>query len=148
MLTKEITFTDLEGNEITDKFYFNLNKAELINMQTREKGGLDRRLRQIATSQDVKGIVDVVEEFILMSYGEKGADGVSFVKVKNGERLSENFKNTAAYSELFMELISDPDKLTAFLTGIMPKDLAEQAKLEMTKQQANGQAALPQTANK
>ena len=143
MLTKTITFTDLEGNEITEQFYFNLSKAELINMQTREKGGLDRRLRQIATSQDVKGIVDVVEEFILMSYGEKGADGISFVKTKNGERLSENFKNTGAYSELFMELISDPDKLTAFLTGIMPKDLAEQAKVELAKQTANTQA-LPQ----
>jgi len=144
MLTKAITFTDLEGNEITENFYFNLSKAELLNMQTREKGGLDRRLRQIATSQDVKGIVDVVEEFILMSYGEKGSDGISFIKTRNGERLSENFKNTGAYSELFMELISDPDKLTEFLTKIMPKDLAEKAQLEMAKQQA----ALPQTADK
>jgi hypothetical protein len=137
MITKTITFTDLNGNEITEQFFFNLSKAELINMQTREKGGLDRRLRQIAESQDVKGIVDVIEEFIMLSYGEKAEDGIGFIKVKNGTRLAENFRNTDAYSELFMELVSDPDKLTAFLTGIMPKDLSEKAQLELAKQKAN-----------
>lgn len=134
MITKNITFEDLNGNEITQQFHFNLSKAELIAMQTRDKGGFDRKLRQIAESQDVKGMIDTIEEFILMSYGEKAEDGISFIKVRNGVRLAENFKNTDAYSVLFMELANSPEALTEFLTGIMPRDLAEKAKAEFAKQ--------------
>lgn len=133
MITKTITFEDLSGNEITQPFYFNLNKAELIALQTREKGGLDRRLRSIAESQDVKGMLETIEEFIMLSYGEKGEDGISFIKKKNGVSLAENFRNTDAYSVLFLELTSDPEALTAFITGILPKDLAEKAKEEVAK---------------
>lgn len=140
MITKTITFEDLNGNEITQQFNFHLSKAELINMQTRDKGGFDRKLRQIAESQDVRGMVDTIEEFILTSYGEKAEDGISFIKVRNGVRLAENFKNTDAYSVLFMELTSSPEALTEFLTGIMPKDLAEKAKIELTKKNTDVKA--------
>lgn len=133
MITKNITFEDLEGNEITQPFYFNVSKAELIKLQTKEKNGLDRKLRQIATNQDVNGLINTINEFIEMSYGEKADDGIAFIKQKNGVKLVENFMNTDAYSKLFEELVSSPDKLMEFIIGILPKDLAAQAQAEMAK---------------
>lgn len=133
MITKNITFEDLEGNEITQPFYFNVSKAELIKLQTKEKNGLDRKLRQIANNQDVNGLITTINEFIEMSYGEKSEDGIAFIKQKNGVRLVENFMNTDAYSKLFEELVSDPDKLMEFIIGILPKDLAAQAQAEIAK---------------
>ena len=133
MITKNITFEDLEGNQITQPFYFNVSKAELIKLQTKEKNGLDRKLRQIANNQDVNGLITTINEFIEMSYGEKSEDGIAFIKQKNGVRLVENFMNTDAYSKLFEELVSDPDKLMEFIIGILPKDLAVQAQAEIAK---------------
>lgn len=133
MITKNITFEDLEGNQITQPFYFNVSKAELIKLQTKEKNGLDRKLRQIANNQDVNGLITTINEFIEMSYGEKSEDGIAFIKQKNGVRLVENFMNTDAYSKLFEELVSDPDKLMEFVIGILPKDLAAQAQAEIAK---------------
>lgn len=133
MITKNITFEDLEGNQITQPFYFNVSKAELIKLQTKEKNGLDRKLRQIANNQDVNGLITTINEFIEMSYGEKSEDGIAFIKQKNGVRLVENFMNTDAYSKLFEELVSDPDKLMEFIIGILPKDLAAQAQAEIAK---------------
>lgn len=133
MITKNITFEDLEGNQITQPFYFNVSKAELIKLQTKEKNGLDRKLRQIANNQDVNGLITTINEFIEMSYGEKSEDGIAFIKQKNGVKLVENFMNTDAYSKLFEELVSDPDKLMEFIIGILPKDLAAQAQAEIAK---------------
>ena len=133
MITKNITFEDLEGNQITQPFYFNVSKAELIKLQTKEKNGLDGKLRQIANNQDVNGLITTINEFIEMSYGEKSEDGIAFIKQKNGVRLVENFMNTDAYSKLFEELVSDPDKLMEFIIGILPKDLAAQAQAEIAK---------------
>ena len=133
MITKNITCEDLEGNQLTQPFYFNVSKAELIKLQTKEKNGLDRKLRQIANNQDVNGLITTINEFIEMSYGEKSEDGIAFIKQKNGVRLVENFMNTDAYSKLFEELVSDPDKLMEFIIGILPKDLAAQAQAEIAK---------------
>ena len=121
MITKNITFEDLEGNQITQPFYFNVSKAELIKLQTKEKNGLDRKLRQIANNQDVNGLITTINEFIEMSYGEKSADGQRFVKVaSDGHKLGQDFIQTEAYNVLFMELATNADAAIDFITGILP----------------------------
>lgn len=61
------------------------------------------------------------EEIILTAYGEKSDDGRRFVK---SDELSQAFKETEAYSELFMELLTDDKAAAAFINGILPKDIA------------------------
>ncbi len=126
MYTKTITFKDLEDNDITRKFYFNISKPEIMNMQLKEKNGFDRKLKRIAEDMDGKGLMEAIDDFIMMSYGEKGDDGISFIKKRNGVSLAENFKNTDAYNVLFEGFLTDPKSFIEFITGIMPKDLSEQ----------------------
>ena len=118
MLKKTITYTDYNGDEVTEDFYFNLTKAELMTLELKA-GGLKETIERIAKERDTKKLVEMFEELIMASYGEKSIDGKRFVKSKE---MSEAFKQTEAYSELFMELLTT-DKAIEFVRGIVPADL-------------------------
>lgn len=123
MLKKTIKYTDYNGNEREEDFYFNLNKKELASLQMSVNGGLDTMLTRIIKEQDSAKIFEMFEKIILMSYGEKSDDGKYFRK---SEEISTAFSQTEAYSELYMELGSNADAAAAFIRGIMPAEAAEQ----------------------
>lgn len=124
MLQKTIKYKDYNGNERSKTFYFNLNKAELAEMQLTTKGGLDEMIQRIIDTQDVPKIIETFKDIILKSYGEKSADGEIFVKKdENGHKLADRFAQTEAYSELFMELSTDATAAAAFINGIIPNDI-------------------------
>ena len=48
------------------------------------------------------------------------------MKVKaDGSRYADDFKETEAYSQIFMELATDADAAAKFVNGIVPADLAQ-----------------------
>ena len=117
MLKKTITYTDYNGNERTEDFYFNLTKAEIMEMQLSTNGGLDSMIKKIVDSKDAPSIIKIFKELILKAYGEKSDDGKRFMK---SEEISDAFSQTEAYSQLFMELATDADAATKFVNGIVP----------------------------
>ena len=120
MLTKKITYTDYNGTERTEDFYFNLNKAELMEMELGTTGGLAEMITKIVAAQDTPSIIKVFKELILKAYGEKRADGKRFIKT---EEIAAGFAQTEAYSNLFMELATDDKAAADFINGIIPADL-------------------------
>lgn len=118
MLKKTITYTDYNGAERTEDFYFNLTEAEVVEMQYSIGGGLKERLERIVKTQDQPAILREFKKLILMAYGEKSDDGKQFMK---SEEISKRFECTEAYSNLFMELATDADKASEFVNGIVPK---------------------------
>lgn len=121
MLKKTLTYTDYNGNERTEDFYFNLTKAEIMKMEMSRSGGLAESIQRIVAAQDQPAIIAIFEELIQAAYGVKTPDGKGFIKRK--EDL-EAFVATEAYSDLFMELATDADKASEFINGIVPVDLA------------------------
>ena len=131
MLAKTITYTDYNGVERTETFYFNLSQAELIDMQLGGKDGLySDKLQKMIDNHDAAAIVATIKEFVLKSYGEKTDDGKRFIK---SPEISEAFMQTEAYSQLITELLSDDAKSSEFILGIMPQALREAAVAEMNK---------------
>lgn len=124
MLKKTITYNDYNGVERTEDFYFNLSKAELMEMEMSISGGLTEMIDKIVATKDAPAIIKIFKELVLKAYGEKSADGKRFEK-KNGA-LAEAFAETEAYSQIFMELATDADKAAEFVNGIMPSDIAKQ----------------------
>ena len=118
MLKKTIEYEDWDGNKRTEDFYFNITKAELMEMELSTEGGLKNRLEKIAKKVDAPKIMEFFKDFILKSYCEKSDDGRRLIKRKE---LAEAFTETPAYDILFMELISDQDKGAAFISGVLPK---------------------------
>lgn len=118
MLKKAITYTDYNGVERTEDFYFNLSKAEVMEMELGTVGGLAEMLKKIVDSQDVPALIKNFKEIILKAYGEKSPDGKRFIK---SEELSTAFSQTEAYSTLFMELATDHEAASVFINGIIPQ---------------------------
>ena len=117
MLKKTITYNDYNGNERTEDFYFNLTKAEIMEMELGTTGGLAEMLTRIVAAQDAPAIIKMFKDIVLKAYGEKSPDGKRFIK---SEELSTAFSQTEAYSQLFMELATDADEAAKFVNGIVP----------------------------
>ena len=123
MLKKTITYHDYNGVEYTQDFYFNLSKAEIMEMELGTTGGLAEMITKIVAAQDAPAIIKIFKDLILKSYGEKSADGKRFIK---SDEISTAFTQTEAYSELFMELATDAEAAAAFVNGIIPADMAKE----------------------
>lgn len=132
MLKKTITYTDYNGVERTEDFYFNLNKAELIELELRHADGFEGYLNQLIKADNRDELVDLFKKIILMSYGEKDPSGKRFIK---SDELTQAFVQSEAYSELFMELATDDKAAAAFINGIVPA-MASPAQLEAVTKEA------------
>lgn len=117
MLKKTITYTDYNGEERTEDFYFNLTKAEITEMEVTTAGGLSEKLKSIVAAKDTPAMFSLFKSIILKAYGEKSDDGKHFRK---SEAISEAFSQTEAYSELFMQLVTDENTMSAFINAIIP----------------------------
>lgn len=121
MIKKTIKYTDYNGIEREGDFFFNLSKAELMEMELSTNGGLAETIQNIVNAQDGQSLVKIFKDLILKAYGEKSIDGKRFVKVNDaGVPLSIGFSQTEAYSELFMELATNDVAAAEFVKGIMP----------------------------
>ena len=130
MLKKTITYHDYNGVEYTQDFYFNLSKAEIMEMELGTTGGLAEMIQKIVAAQDAPSIIKVFKDLILKSYGEKSADGKRFIK---SYEISTAFSQTEAYTELFMELATNAEAAAAFVNGIVPAEMAKEAATPVLK---------------
>lgn len=118
MIKKPIKFTDYDGEEREEDFYFNLSKAELMEMELTTPGGMQQMLNRITKEKDTKRLWEIFKDVICRSYGVKSDDGKRFIKSKE---LTEAFLQTEAYTELIMELATNADKASEFINGIIPQ---------------------------
>lgn len=123
MYKKELTYKDLDGQEVKQDLYFNLSKRDAIKLLGRyTKGSLDEKdlqstLDNLVKSKNVVDMVEFIEDFILSSYGEKSEDNLYFIKNKE---VRDKFENSVAYAELFELLFTNNDELTNFIKGVFP----------------------------
>ena len=117
MIKKTITYTDYNGNERTEDFYFNLSKAEVVELEVSTNGSLIQTMEKIVAEQDRQKIVEIFKDLILTAYGEKSLDGKKFVK---NQELRDSFSQTETYVELFIELATNEAAAVAFVNGIIP----------------------------
>lgn len=124
MLKKTIKYTDFNGVDREEDFYFNLTEAELAEMNLMTKGGLKGYLEAIINTQNTPAIAELFKTIINKAYGVKSPDGRKFTK---SPEILEDFIYTQAYSNLYMSLIADADAAANFVNGIIPKNIADQA---------------------
>jgi hypothetical protein len=124
MLKREITFTNFDGEKVTETHFFHLSKTELVEMEVETNEGFQARMAKIIASKNNKDLIKEFKQIILMSYGEKSEDGKRFIK---NDELRDNFSQTGAYDQLFIELATDDKAAAEFIIGVVPKDLAEEA---------------------
>lgn len=137
MLAKKIQFTDYDGQKREGTYYFNLNKAEVIMwLTTAGEYTLDKVLLRLSEERNGRKIMETFEDLIHRSYGKKSLDGVRFEKT---EEIWNEFRQSEAYSELFVELVTDAKKAANFINGVIPSEMAK----EVTKTLAENKDGLP-----
>ena len=130
MLKKIITYTDYNGVERTEPFYFNLSKAELMEMELDVTGGMTEMLNKIINAKDGPSPMKTFKEMIMKAYGVKSDDGKRLIK---SEELSIAFTQTEAYNVLFMELITDDKAAADFVNGIIPNEIQAEVAAQTAK---------------
>lgn len=119
MLKKTMTYTDFNGEERTEDFYFNITKAELVELEHGVDGGLSGELQRMIAAKDAKKTIETFKHILFVAYGEKAPDGRRFMK---SQEISRSFAETEAYSDLFMDLATNAEHAAAFIKAIVPKE--------------------------
>lgn len=129
MIKQTVTYTDFNGVKQTEDFYFNLSKAELIDMLIDEENVVEE-LQRLTETNDAKEALKWFRKLVRMSIGRRSEDGKRFHK--NAEILAD-FEETEAYSEFLFSLVSDPSKGGEFINGLLPSDILASAQMEIEK---------------
>lgn len=119
MLKKTVTYIDFDGNERTEDFFFNLTEQEIAEMELSTEGGLGNFINKAVAAKSQVELIELFKKLILAAYGVKSADGRRFVK---NDAVREDFMSTQVFSDIYMELVQDADKASAFFNGIVPKE--------------------------
>jgi hypothetical protein len=117
MLKKTITFPDLDGNDVTEVFWFHINRAELATLELSTKGGLSAHLQAIVDAVDGAEIIEQFNAIIRLAIGRRSEDNKRFIK---SDEIAEEFFQTEAYSQLFMSIVTDKGAAAEFVNAIMP----------------------------
>lgn len=137
MLRKVIKYVDYNGVEREEPFYFNLNKAELTDFNLSKEGGLDNIIKRIIETKDQPHLIAIIKELILAAYGEKSDDGKYFIK---NQEIKDKFVCTEAYSNLYMELVSNEQETIKFIKAIIPADILQSIEAKEREEAAKANA--------
>lgn len=140
MLKQPVTYTDFNGNEVTETLYFNLTKAESIELESSVEGGLSDWIQTIDAAKNPKAIIDAFKTMIYKSYGERTPDGSRFIK---NDTISQSFLATEAYSTLFVMLISDPDFAKHFVNNLLHNPQTPKSPTDVQKKFSESNAPEP-----
>lgn len=106
MVSETITYTDLEGKEVTQKLYFNLTRADISELGFDVDGGWEGL--QDRVNSDFKGTFkeyyNLIKAMIVKAYGVKSRDGKSLIKP---EEETLKFVASEAYSVIIDKLFAD-----------------------------------------
>jgi hypothetical protein len=125
MFKKTIRFTDFNGDEVEEDFYFHLSKAELLQMAA-DGNAMKNRLARIIARGDGKAILGEFRDLIQMSVGVRSEDGKRFIKDRDAK---SRLLDSPAFDELLMELATDADASVVFVQELIPEKMQK----EMTK---------------
>lgn len=143
MHKQTMTFQNLEGKEVTESFYFNLNEREVILFQAQNRwkteGGIEGIINGMIESENEEELFAFFEEMVRMSFGRKDEDGVHFLK---SEAEAERFIQHVAYPKLFMKLMSEDGEMANFVNGMFPAEM--QAEIKKAQKEAKASGKVPQ----
>ena len=132
MFSRTFEYIGYDGNPHKDTWWFNLSEAELYKLELSNLGGMNGMMNKLLRESKPGEIVDLFEKLILSAVGERSVDGRKFIK---NEEIRQDFYQSKAYSDLFVELVKSGDKLAEFLRGAIPAEVAEAlAKAEKEKE--------------
>lgn len=125
MLRKQVTYENFDGETVTETLYFNLSKAEILELNSQYDGGVRGEIERAQDTGDNFAVYNFVKNFVLACYGEKSADGKRFVK---SDEIRDAFQQSQAFDEFLFGMLEADDngaKVANFVRAVMPQKLVE-----------------------
>lgn len=129
MLKKVIHYTDYEGNEKESVEYFNLTRAECLDLDLEYEadGGLLAHLKNLFANKvdgelPRKPAVDFIKLLVARSYGVRPENdpGLFLKEDDDGKPLYKRFKQTKVFQDFVYQLLTGEESLEEFATNVMP----------------------------
>ena len=131
MIKKTVTYTDYNGEQRTETFYFHYTEAEILDMEMSEEGSFADRIQRIIDAKDKTALMKLIKKFVIDAYGVKSEDGKRFMK---NDELKTAFLECPAYSDIFMEMVTNDEIAADFVNGVIPSTMKDRvAKLSNEK---------------
>lgn len=130
MWTTNVSYTDFNGAERTEKLHFHMSESEFVEFDVQFPGGFVEYVRSLGIETDDDGKAKITEDtqnaklfalfkdLIVVSYGEKSEDGRYFRKDEG--KLGKQFMESAAYSAFFVKLTTNEAYAASFVKGVLP----------------------------
>lgn len=115
MISKTVKYVDYNGVEKIGTYWFNMSRADLIDLEMQGEGSWFDRIKQLVSEQRVREAYTMIEQFVKDSYGVKTVDG-GFDK---DPKHLKAFRDSEAYSELIWGFVEHPDQFADFVNGIV-----------------------------
>lgn len=116
MLKQKVKYLDFDDVEQNETLYFNLNRMELIALQSRYgKDDMAKYIEKVVAEEDYQKMYELLKDIVLTSYGVRSEDGKRFVK---NEKIREEFETSLAYEALIEDFHDEGSTLNNFITGI------------------------------
>ena len=117
MLKQKVQYEDFDGATQAETLYFNLNRMELITLQSRYgKEDMAAYIDKLVEDKDIEKVYEILNDIVLSAYGLRSEDGKRFIK---NETIREEFKQSLAYEALIEDFHDETRKvLESFIVGI------------------------------
>lgn len=119
MLVQSITYENLDGETVTEDFYFNLTKLEAMEQELFH-GDFEQTIARLNKTTDGTEAYKIFKEILLACYGVR--DGNDFIKTPD---LRNRFASSPAMSELIISFLQDPTKAAVFIKEVLPKSISK-----------------------
>lgn len=132
MIKKSITFPNLNGEQITRDFYFNVNLDEAIEKEMTD--GVSDKFKQLTETESGEDAYWIMKDLVVMAYGERDEDGITFNKTPE---ITRKFTQTGAFSALLVEFVKDTKAAADFFNGLFPEGMMDEVlkAVEASKEQ-------------
>ncbi len=124
MFKKTVIYEDYNGDTQTEDFYFNLTKVECLELEYGFGPGesLSGSIQTLINAKDMSTVISTIKKILLNAYGIKSPDGKRFIK---NDEVRETFEQSPAFEQIYWELVTDADKASEFIAGIVPSAVRE-----------------------
>lgn len=119
MIKQTITYEGFDGEQVTEELCFHLSTNQLLEMEFGHEAGLGEQLQSMLEEKNLAEVLRIFKEIVMKAYGTR--NGNRFHPASKEE--AEEFINSPAFDAFFQELLMNPPKATAFIEGMVPKQV-------------------------
>lgn len=136
MIKKTFTYTNTEGNTVKEDAYFHIGKLDAMKITDQPWFQNMQNLLKSDDEVNVTETIDVMSNLIRTAYGRRIINENGIERFVKNEDEAKAFVESEVGEDFIFSLITDPDNMVEFVTGIFPSAINDTIKHSMEESKA------------